>query len=158
MALGWSCPCRTLEPNQLMTFINKSICRAQPPQRAPQNPHCHLSLAGKTMEFNTGNTGKRCDSTKFPVSKSHGNIHGWILGRAGQVEPCSCRPPSGPSTVTSYKPGNKCQTQGNSRKKYRKQQKQRNKLYIPKESSQAAKVEVDAVRSLELPCATRFLG
>lgn len=38
--------------------MNKSMCRAKPPQCAPPNPLFHLSMAGETMELNMGKPGK----------------------------------------------------------------------------------------------------
>lgn len=40
------------------------------------------------MEFNRGKTGKGCDSPEFLISKSHRKLGVYILGAAGQVEPC----------------------------------------------------------------------
>lgn len=90
---------------------------------------------------------ERWDSTKFPLSKSHRKVPGWVLGAARQVEPCNCQPWSHPTN-----PGTSVKHREAAGKKNREQHNQLNQLEITKESSQAAKLEVDAVRSLELPC------
>lgn len=129
-----------------MTFIKKPICRAKPPQRGPQNPHLPLSLAGKTMELNTGKTGKDGILQNSPFPNPTERSLGGFWEQPGRWNPAH---PPNPETNAKHR---------EAKGKRREQHNQLNQLEITEESSQGAKLEVDVVRSLELLCAMSFLG